>query len=40
MPNIKERLDQIIPKIQSEAFIQNKGLGNEIGRCRGASKLG
>ncbi len=31
MPNIKERLDQIIPKIQSEAFIQNKGLGNEIG---------
>jgi hypothetical protein len=31
MPNIKQRLDQIIPKIQSEAFIQNKGLGNEIG---------
>lgn len=31
MSNINKRLDQIIPKIQSEAFIQNKGLGNEIG---------
>jgi hypothetical protein len=31
MPKIEKRLDQIIPKIQSEAFIQNKGLGNEIG---------
>jgi len=31
MPNINNRLDQIIPKIESEAFIQNNGLGNEIG---------
>ena len=26
-----KRLEQIIPRIQSESFIQNKGLGNEIG---------
>lgn len=31
MSTINKRLDQIIPKIESEAFIQNKGLGNEIG---------
>ncbi len=31
MSNIKKRLQQIIPKIESDDFIQNKGLGNEIG---------
>lgn len=31
MSTINQRLEQIIPRIQSEAFIQNKGLGNEIG---------
>lgn len=31
MSTLTKRLDQIIPRIQSEAFIQNKGLGNEIG---------
>ncbi len=31
MNSTSKRLEQIIPKIQSEAFIQNKGLGNEIG---------
>ena len=31
MATIYQRLEQIIPRIQSEEFIQNKGLGNEIG---------
>lgn len=31
MKTISKRLEQIIPKIESESFIQNKGLGNEIG---------
>lgn len=31
LPTIYQRLEQIIPRIQSEEFIQNKGLGNEIG---------
>lgn len=31
MNTTSKRLEQIIPKIQSESFIQNKGLGNEIG---------
>lgn len=31
MSNIKERLEKIIPKIQSDEFIHSKGLGNEIG---------
>ena len=31
MSNIKKRLQQIIPKIESDDFIQNRGLGNEIG---------
>lgn len=28
---LNERLDQILPKIESEDFLKNKGLGNEIG---------
>lgn len=31
MSSLNKRLEQIIPRIQSEAFIKNKGLGNEIG---------
>ncbi len=31
MNTTSKRLEQIIPRIQSESFIQNKGLGNEIG---------
>ena len=31
MKTTSKRLEQIIPKIESEPFIQNKGLGNEIG---------
>ena len=31
MLSIYERLDQIADKIESESFIRNKGLGNEIG---------
>ncbi|WP_078427953.1 DUF1788 domain-containing protein [Alkalihalobacterium alkalinitrilicum] len=31
MPTIHERLDMIIPKITDPTFLQNKGLGNEIG---------
>lgn len=28
---LNERLDQILPKIESEDFLKNQGLGNEIG---------
>lgn len=31
MALIRERLDKILEKIQSPAFLANKGLGNEIG---------
>ena len=31
MSNIKERLDKILPKIKQKDFLENKGLGNEIG---------
>lgn len=31
MSNSRKKLEQIIPKIESEAFIHNKGLGNETG---------
>lgn len=31
MSKINNRLDQIIPRLKSDTFIQNKGLGNEIG---------
>lgn len=31
MNTTSKRLEQIIPRIQSESFIKNKGLGNEIG---------
>lgn len=31
MKTIYQRLDEIIPKITTLAFCQNKGLGNEIG---------
>lgn len=31
MKTIRERLDQIIPKITDKSFRENKGLGNEIG---------
>ena len=30
MANIYSRLDQIIPKIKEDKFIQGRGLGNEI----------
>lgn len=30
MKNLNERLDQIIPKIKDEKFINGRGLGNEI----------
>ena len=30
MANINSRLDQIIPKIKEDKFIQGRGLGNEI----------
>lgn len=29
--NLSARLDQIMPKIESEDFLKNQGLGNEIG---------
>jgi len=29
--NLQERLDDILPKLQSDEFLNNKGLGNEIG---------
>jgi hypothetical protein len=29
--SLQERLDQILPKLQSDEFLNNKGLGNEIG---------
>ncbi len=29
--NLQERLDNILPKLQSDEFLNNKGLGNEIG---------
>ena len=29
--NLNDRLDQILPKIESEDFLKNQGLGNEIG---------
>lgn len=28
---LQERLDEILPKLQSDEFLNNKGLGNEIG---------
>lgn len=31
MRTIHERLDLILPKIESSSFLENKGLGNEIG---------
>lgn len=31
MRTIYERLDEIIPKITNKSFLENKGLGNEIG---------
>ena len=31
MPNIRERLDDILPRIQEENFMEGKGLGNEVG---------
>ena len=31
LKNVRERLDQILPKIESNEFLENKGLGNEIG---------
>ncbi|MEJ6952104.1 DUF1788 domain-containing protein [Natronospora cellulosivora (SeqCode)] len=31
MSNIRERLDKILPEIKKESFMENKGLGNEIG---------
>lgn len=31
MTSIYERLDAIIPKITNPSFLQNKGLGNEVG---------
>lgn len=31
MKDIYQRLDEILPKITEPAFMQNKGLGNEIG---------
>lgn len=29
--NLNDRLDQILPKIESQDFLKNQGLGNEIG---------
>mgnify|MGYP001201175329 CR=1 FL=1 len=31
MSSIKERLDKILPELRKESFMENKGLGNEIG---------
>ena len=31
LKTLRERLDQILPKIESAEFLENKGLGNEIG---------
>lgn len=31
MDDIKERLDKILPEVKKESFMENKGLGNEIG---------
>jgi hypothetical protein len=31
MSNIKERLGKILPELKKENFMENKGLGNEIG---------
>lgn len=31
MADIRERLDKILPEIKKESFMENKGLGNEIG---------
>jgi len=31
MSNIRERLDKILPEIKKKDFLDNKGLGNEIG---------
>lgn len=31
LKTLRERLDQILPKIESPEFLENKGLGNEIG---------
>jgi len=31
MSNIRERLDKILPELKKESFMENKGLGNEIG---------
>ena len=31
MSEIRKRLDQILPEIKKKDFLNNKGLGNEIG---------
>lgn len=31
MSSIKERLEKILPELRKESFMENKGLGNEIG---------
>lgn len=31
MSSIRKRLDKILPELRKDSFMENKGLGNEIG---------